>query len=68
MGIAILCVTGQLVGMLPSSESVEAAVFAEWVHRSINVDPLLLHPGSKYVSIVLQGAMHLDRLQMQLSY
>jgi len=39
-----------------------------WVHRSIDVDPSLLHPRSGDVSIVIQRAVHLDRLQMELSY
>lgn len=67
-GSALLSINGQLVGKLPPPESVEGAVFAEWVHRSIDVDPALLREGFNDVSIALSGAVHLDRLQMELSY
>jgi len=68
VGTAFLSINGQAVGQLPPPESVEGAVFAEWVHRSIDINPALLHAGSNDVSIELGGAVHLDRLQMELSY
>jgi hypothetical protein len=67
-GVAILSVNGQVVGKLPPPESVEAAVGAEWVHRSIEIDPALLRTGFNDVTIALEGAVHLDRLQMEMSY
>lgn len=67
-GVAHLSINGQYVGVLPPPESVEGAVFAEWVHRSIDVPPSFLHSGSNDVLIALEGAVHLDRLQMELSY
>jgi hypothetical protein len=68
IGSAVLSINGQLVGPLPPPESVPGAVFAEWVHRSIDVDPALLTDGTNNIVIALSGAVHLDRLQMELSY
>src|ERR1044071_525716 len=68
VGTADLVVNGQAAGQLPPPESVPGAVFAEWVHRSIDVDPALLQSGSNSIVIHLEGAVHLDRLQMELSY
>ena len=67
-GAAHLSINGQYAGKLPPPESVEGATFAEWVHRSIDIDPSLLHSGSNDVTINLEGAVHLDRLQMEFSY
>ena len=67
-GTATLSVNGQPAGQLPPPESVPGAVFAEWVHRSIDVDPALLHDGSNTIVITLDGAVHLDRMHMELSY
>ncbi len=67
-GAALLTVNGEVVGKLPSPESVEGATGAEWVHRSIDIDPAFLRAGANDVHIALSGAVHLDRLQMELSY
>ena len=67
-GTANLVVNGQPAGQLPPPESVPGAVFAEWVHRSIDIDPALLQSGSNTIVINLDGAVHLDRLHMELSY
>jgi hypothetical protein len=68
LGTADLVVNGQPAGQLPPPESVPGAIFAEWVHRSIDIDPALLQSGSNTIAIHLDGAVHLDRLQMELSY
>ena len=67
-GNAVLTINGHLAGSLPAPETVEGAVFSDWVHRSIDIDPALLHEGINDVRIDLSGAVHLDRLQMELSY
>ncbi|HKO56257.1 MAG TPA: hypothetical protein VJ276_10290, partial [Thermoanaerobaculia bacterium] len=67
-GTATLSVNGQAAGQLPPPESVPGAIGTEWVHRSIDVDPALLQAGSNQLVITLTGAVHLDRLQMELSY
>lgn len=67
-GRALLSVNGQAVGLLPPPESVPGADGVEWVHRSIDVDPALLHTGSNDVHIDISGTVQLDRLQMELSY
>jgi len=68
LGTADLVINGQPAGQLPPPESVPGAVFAEWVHRSVDIDPALLQNGSNSIVIHLDGAVHLDRLQMELSY
>ena len=67
-GTATLSVNGTQVGPLPGPATVEAVAGAEWVHRSIDVNPALLQPGMNNVVINLQGFVHLDRLQMELAY
>ncbi|MGZ4810413.1 MAG: hypothetical protein ACXVJT_02415 [Thermoanaerobaculia bacterium] len=41
---------------------------AEWVRRSIDVDPALLRAGSNDVRVDLAGIVQLDRMQIELSY
>ena len=68
LGTAQLSINGQSVGQLPTPESVPGATFAEWVHRSIDIDPSLLQTGTNNIAIALDGAVHLDRLHVELSY
>jgi len=67
-GTAMLSVNGQLVGKLAGWETVPAHAGSEWVHRSINIDPALLHSGTNDVRIDLEHVVQLDRLQVELAY
>lgn len=67
-GTATLSVNGHVVGELRPWSSVLAASDQEWVHRSIDIDPTLLHSGTNDVRIDLQGVVQLDRMQVELSY
>jgi hypothetical protein len=67
-GTAMLTINGTPVGQLPPPESVPSAMVSEWVHRSIDIDPSLVQPGTNTVAISLGGAVQLDRLHMELSY
>jgi hypothetical protein len=67
-GTARLSINGRDVGELPPASSVASAVGAEWVHRSIDVDPALLRTGSNDVRVDLAGTVQLDRMQIELSY
>jgi hypothetical protein len=67
-GTALLSINGRTVGELPPASSVAAAVGAEWVHRSIDIDPALLRSGSNDIRVDLAGTVQLDRMQMEFSY
>jgi hypothetical protein len=67
-GTARLSVNGVDAGELRSAASVAAAAGAEWVHRSIDVDPSLLRAGINDLRIDLAGIVQLDRMQFELSY
>ena len=68
MGAARLSINGRDAGALRLPASVPAAAGAEWVHRSIDVDPALLHAGTNDVRVDLTGNVQLDRMQMEFSY
>ena len=68
VGTAVLSVNGSKVGELPPSATVPAAGDQEWVHRSLDIDPSLLHVGTNDLRIDLQGIVQLDRLHVELSY
>jgi hypothetical protein len=67
-GTARLFINGSHAGELPSAATVPAAAGAEWVHRSIEINPALLHAGTNDVRIDLEGTVQLDRMQVELSY
>src|SRR5687767_12456819 len=67
-GTARLFINGLDAGVLPPASSVAGAVGAEWVHRSIDVDPSLLRSGSNDLRIDLAGTVQLDRMHIELSY
>lgn len=66
-GTARLTVNGRDAGELPSASTVKAVAGAEWVHRSIDIDPALLRAGPNDVRIDLSGNVQLDRMQIELS-
>ena len=67
-GTARLSINGVDVGELPPAASVPAAAGAEWVHRSIEIDPALVNVGTNNVRIALDGIVQLDRMHVELSY
>jgi len=67
-GTARLTINGRVIGELPSATSVPGATGAEWVHRAIDIDPLLLRAGSNDVHLDLDGVVQLDRMQIELAY
>jgi hypothetical protein len=67
-GTAHLSINGHDAGTLPSAATVPAAVGEEWVHRSLDIDPSLLRPGTNDVRVDLTGTVQLDRLHVELSY
>ena len=67
-GTARLFINSADAGELRSAASVPGAVSAEWVHRSIDVDPSLLRAGANDVRIELAGVVQLDRMHIELSY
>lgn len=67
-GTACLTVNGNDAGELLPAASVGGAVLAEWVRRSIDIDPAFVHVGSNDVRIDLEGTVQLDRMQIELSY
>ncbi|HXH39057.1 MAG TPA: hypothetical protein VNN08_10555 [Thermoanaerobaculia bacterium] len=67
-GKAHLTVNGYKLGDLLPAESVPTAILTEWVHRSVDIDPALLHAGTNDVHIDLEGTVQLDRLQTEMSY
>jgi len=64
-GTARLTINGHLVGDLPPASSVPAVAGSEWVHRSMDVDPALLHAGTNDVRIDLTGDVQLDRMNVE---
>jgi hypothetical protein len=67
-GTARLSINGHDLGLLPPWSSVPGATDSEWVHRSLDVDPSLLHAGSNDVHIDLTGSVQLDRMNMELAF
>lgn len=67
-GTARLWVNGRDIGELPPASTVPGAQGAEWVHRSIDIDPAVLRRGTNDVRIDLGGSVQLDRMHMELSY
>jgi hypothetical protein len=67
MGTARLSINGRDGGELPGAETVEGAVGAEWVHRSVDLDPALVRAGTNDVRIDLGGDVQLDRMHVELS-
>ncbi len=70
-GTATLHVNGTQVGVIPGSDSLrydaqsDNGLPFEWVHRSRDIAPGLLHAGSNQVRIVLSGAVVLERLHLE---
>ena len=67
-GSAQLTVNGTLVGDLPRPSTVEARASEHWIHRSIAVNPVLLHAGNNTVTIAMTGNVQMDRLQFEFAY
>jgi len=67
-GTARLRVNGQDAGLLLGPETIEALTSNEWAHRSIDVNPALLHAGSNDVHLDLTGNIQLDRMEFELTF
>jgi len=67
-GTARLSINGHDAGFLPAWTTVQGAVDSEWVHRSMDVDPALLHAGANDVHLDLTGSIQLDRMNMELAF
>jgi len=67
-GTARLTVNGHDLGFVPPASSVAAVAGSEWVHRSMAIDPALLHAGTNDVRIDLSGTVQLDRMHVELAY
>ena len=67
-GTARLSINGRDAGELPPASTVKGATGAEWVHRSLDIAPALLRPGTNDVRIDLTGTVQLDRMQVELAY
>jgi hypothetical protein len=65
-GTATLLVNGVAAGTLPGHDTTPGAAGSEWSHRSLDVDPALLHAGSNVVRVEMEGDVELDRLQLEL--
>jgi hypothetical protein len=63
-----LLVNDRKAGELLPASSVAGAVGAEWVHRSIDINPSLLRLGTNTVRLDLTGTVQLDRMHIELSY
>jgi hypothetical protein len=64
--VATLKVNGTSIGVMPGPDTVPGAPLSEWAHRSIDIDPALLHPGANVVRVEMSGDVELDRLQIEL--
>lgn len=70
-GTATLHVNGTLVGSIPGSDSLrydaqtDNGLPFEWVHRSRDIAPALLHAGNNQIRIVLSGAVVMERLHLE---
>jgi len=60
-GTTRLTVNGHDLGIIPPASSVAAVAGSEWVHRSFDIDPSLLHAGTNDVRVDMSGTVQLDR-------
>jgi hypothetical protein len=68
LGTARLLINDRKAGELPPASTVAGVAGAEWVHRSIDIDPALLRRGANSVHLDLAGNVQLDRMHVELSY
>lgn len=73
-GTATLHVNGTTVGPMPRTSSIrytpqaENGVGLEWVHRSIDIPPGLLHEGANQIRVSLVGNLAMDRLHLEFAH
>ncbi|MCH8061904.1 MAG: ThuA domain-containing protein, partial [Chloroflexi bacterium] len=70
VGSASLLVNGTAVGSMPGAATVSGRQSDEsqWVPRSIDISPALLHAGSNTITINMSGNVAFDRLQFEFGY
>ena len=67
-GTTRLTVNGHDLGVIPPASSVAAVAGSEWVHRSFDIDPSILHTGTNDVRVDMSGTVQLDRMHIELAY
>ena len=69
-GSAQLAVNGTSVGELPGTATVPAQAGdpAQWVQRSIEVNPSLFKSGTNTITLTMAGNIGFDRLQFEFAY
>lgn len=67
-GTTRLTVNGHDLGVIPPASSVAAVAGSEWVHRSFDFDPSILHAGTNDVRVDMSGTLQLDRMHIELAY